>query len=144
MTRKWGILVTSILAALLMPAGLSAQSYGLGSQVLSIGASAFRAENGHGVIGSDGYLYNADPNDPAGGRGYDAPLTLPDGAEITGLCIYFRNDGSSANFGVSVSLDAANLVPGGLAPGFHVIGGLDSTTNNGYSEGCGSVLPFYT
>jgi len=97
--------------ALLRSAPLAAQSYGLGDQVLTIGASAFRGTNHQPILHSDGYLYNADPND-GNGSIYEAPLRLPDGAMVTQLCAYLRNDEPSPSVTL-VGIGANKLVAAG-------------------------------
>src|SRR5262245_51036016 len=62
----------------------SAQSYGLGDQVLTIGAADFRPRDGsnntYSLQPNEGYLF--------GPGNYYAPLALPDGAEIFKVCSY--------------------------------------------------------
>src|SRR5271154_6037018 len=71
----------------------SAQSYGPGDQVLTIGPAEF-APQGSGITysfgGTDSYLYG-------GGSTYVAPLRLPDGAEITLMCGYFFDPDGGGN-----------------------------------------------
>ena len=72
-------------ASLLAPAAVLAQSYGLGDQVLTVGAASFHAEqltNTFGGYDFDGYFYTTAPGNAA----FVAPLDLPVGAEITGVC----------------------------------------------------------
>jgi len=74
-----------VAASLLGTATAAAQSYGLGDQVLTVGAAAFHVEletNTAAGYDFDGYLYTA----AAGVAAFVAPFDLPDGAEITGVC----------------------------------------------------------
>jgi len=119
--------------ALLRSAPLAAQSYGLGDQVLTIGASAFRGTNHQPILHSDGYLYNADPND-GNGSIYEAPLRLPDGAMVTQLCAYLRNDEPSPSVTL-VGIGANKLVAAGPPVNQSVIDG-NPSFNNVYDEFC--------
>jgi hypothetical protein len=131
----------AVLAVLVGPGRAAAQSYGDGDQVLTIAAAAFRAEDAHGVIGSDGYLYNSDPSTP--GRHYYASLRLPDGAEMTQICLYARNE--EAELGsVSVAGRWIKLAPGGQAPGEGSVPGSSVATsfNFGYGVVCTDPMSY--
>lgn len=85
-----------------------AQSYGLGLQTTTLGAASFRAAAGNNSaynydLAADGYLH--------GNGDYLAPLELPEGAEIVGLCadVY-----SITNGGMGVRLEAIQLPADGL------------------------------
>jgi hypothetical protein len=117
----------------LLPVALCAQSYGLGEQVLTVGAAAFRGSSRQPVFHSDGYLYNPEPNDgnPAF---YHAPFRLPDGAVITRLCESVRNEEPSPST-ISVSVFAVRVAPGG--PGGQVSPAyVAAAFNSGYAEFC--------
>lgn len=89
----------------------SAQSYGLGDQVLAVGAPEFRplaTGVAYSFGASDLYLYG-------GTNTFVAPLTLPDGAEIFQICVYANVPDPSS--GVSLQLVAGKLAPGGEQPG---------------------------
>jgi S-layer homology domain len=115
--------------AALAPAS-RAQSYGPNEQTLTVGAEAFRgAEGGAASIDDAGYL-----EDPVAGAYsyYLAPLPLPNGAEITNLCMYV-NDSDPGDFEwVNVYLRAVKLVPLGGAPYvLDIPGSLVSSQNGG-------------
>ena len=119
----------------------SAQSYGPGDQVLTVAAASFRDSEGHGVLGSEGYLYNADPNDL--GESYYAPLRLPDGAEITRICLYARNQEAELDL-VTFYAVWIKLAPGGQAPGQGLVPGsrVDTSFNFGYGVVCTDPIAY--
>lgn len=89
----------------------SAQSYGLGDQVLAVGAPEFRplaTGVAYSFGASDLYLYG-------GTNTFMAPFTLPDGAEIFQICVYANVPDVSS--GVSLQLVVGKLAPGGEQPG---------------------------
>ncbi len=114
------------------------QSYGPEDQVLTIGATEFRARIvGDPPIDSDGYLYAGIDMD------YWAPLSLPEGALIEKICLY-AND-SDSTLDVIAYLFAVKLVPGGEDPFFAGVGFLvTSESNGGYGSFCATALPLYT
>ena len=141
MIGRLSILPAATFALALVSSPAFAQSYGLGDQVLTVAAAAFRDVEGHGVIGSDGYLYKADPNTP--GRHFYASLRLPDGAEITQICLYARNE--EAELGsVAVAARWIKLAPGGQAPGDGTISGsnVGTTFNFGYGVVCTDPMSY--
>ncbi len=87
MTRhQRSILAALALAVGLLPGGARAQSYGAGDQVLTIGAASFEdQESDPGDILGDGYLYHVNP------QVFFASVVLPNGAEITQICLYATN-----------------------------------------------------
>jgi S-layer homology domain len=108
----------------------SAQSYGPGDQVLTIGAAEFRSQLTQDTyIDADGYLYY---------NGFDlylAPLSLPEGALIENLCLY-ANDSEPGAY-VEVALGALKLVPGGEGPAFQAVtSSVASSSNIGYGYYC--------
>ena len=131
MTRRAHALAALAFSVSLLPAALAAQSYGPGDQVLTVGASAFHGENMQPVFQSDGYLYNSDPNN---GAIYEAPLRLPDGAMITQLCAYLRNDEPTPSVTL-VGMAAIKLIADG-APVYQSITYVNPSFNNGYQEFC--------
>jgi hypothetical protein len=107
----------------------AAQSYGLGDQVLTLGAAAFRPTHSAYDVNrhpSDGYFY--------GEIEYVAPLTLPDGAEIFQMCLY-----SYVPVGGTVYADilVSKLVPGGQSPLDQPVG--DSVVSDSIPIGYGTV-----
>ncbi len=93
--RGWIHLVAIVLAAVAGPAAASAQSYGVGTQVLTIGVPQFKGIDGaKATIHSDGYLYNSAPGAYSY---YLAPLPLPDGALVESVCAYV-NDSDPGDF----------------------------------------------
>jgi S-layer homology domain len=125
----WARLVLT--SVLLAPAARSAaQSYGLGDQVLTLGAAAFRpTQDGYQFTtgSTDGYLY--------GFASHVAPLTLPDGAEIVQICLYGYVTISS--YPVGAGLLVSKLVPGGQAPSYQTI--LNSFVYDDIPIGYGTV-----
>jgi hypothetical protein len=133
-------LIALVFVGGLLPAALAAQSYGLGDQVLTVGAASFRGVNHQPVFQSDGYLYNADPGD-LNGSIYEAPLRLPDGALVTRLCAYLRNQEPSPSVTL-VGMAAVALVPGGSSPAFLSITYVNSSFNSGYEEFCTDTFAY--
>jgi hypothetical protein len=121
------------LALALFPAALAAQSYGPGDQVLTVGAASFHGENRQPIFESDGYLYDPDPSNQNGAV-YEAPLRLPDGAVITQLCGYLRNEEPSPSVTL-VGMAAIKLIADG-APVYQSIAFVNPSFNNGYQEFC--------
>ena len=133
--------VALTLAFAIGSARAAAQSYGTGDQVLTIGAASFRAEHDFPVIhDDDGYLYNADPTN---GSLYFAPLRLPDGAEITLMCLYARNQEADPDL-VQAGMQWAKLVPGGASPGGGGVpgSGVSASFNFGYGVVCTDPMSY--
>ncbi len=111
-------------------------------QTLHVGAAAFHSSYGGGNVFYgfiDGYRFNLDDfvDD------FEAPVTLPPGAEIHALCAYLHDDRSDAD--VVVRLKAGRLVPGGLQPGVVDIGSeVWSSWDTGYGVTCVDFVPPYT
>ena len=107
-----GVLAAGSVLAGIVTATAAGQSYGTNDQVLSVDASAFLGQDIIGAISNEGYLY-------AYGVGADlsvyAPLVLPDGAEITQICLYARNE--NPDNVVRLGLQSVHLAAGGQAPG---------------------------
>ena len=132
-----------LLAAAAGPGRAAAQSYGLGDQVLTIAAASFRGTNHFPVIhDDDGYLYNADPTDTNGSL-YLAPLRLPDGAEITQMCLYARNEEADVDL-VQAGMQWVKLVPGGASPGEAGVpgSGVSASFNFGYGVVCTDPMAY--
>jgi len=132
MNRRPWILLAAALASAAPIAPASAQSYGPGDQVLTVAAAAFRDVEGHGVIGADGYLYKADSNNP--GRHFYASFKLPDGAEITQICLYARNEEAALD-SVAVAARWIKLAPAGQAPGEGTVSGSNVGTTFNFGSG---------
>jgi len=119
------------LVCLAFAARAAAQAYGLGDQVLTLGAPAFQPlQDGYDyVVGTipDGYFY--------GLAGVVSPLTLPDGAEIFQICLYAYVD--NAGRPVSESIFVSKLVPGGQTPYLQAVAG--STIEDDIPIGYGTV-----
>ena len=112
-----------------------AQSYGLGDQVLTLGAAAFEsADSDHpsGISQSDGYLF--------GSASHVAALTIPDGAEVFQVCLYGYVP--EAGSGVDAAIYVDKLVPGGQSPYLRVIPAsvVIDTSAIGYDSVC--TAPF--
>ena len=94
MRKPLGSLILAIPLLAFLPQSASAQSYGLGQQVLVIGPSEFRPFGSGETYSTaaDDYVY------PEETFAFRAPLQLPDGALITQMCYYaFDSDGSGSN-----------------------------------------------
>ena len=86
----------------------SAQSYGLNDQILSIGASEFQP------LAAGTIFSHADPSFYLSGAGqYGAPVYLPNGAEITQMCLFAKDSDSS---GSSAVLIVQKLLEAGQDP----------------------------
>jgi hypothetical protein len=117
------------LAGFMLPIAALGQSYGPGEQVLAIGSPAFQPAASGGTFFRSGnaYLYGA--------GNYLAPLALPDGAQITLMCVYADDeDGPSS---VAAEIDAAKMPAGGQDPGLVVVQGSGVTAN--FDFGFGTV-----
>jgi hypothetical protein len=116
----------------LMAGELAAQAFGPGEQALHIGAAEFipASSDDTYTIPADGYLYGR----PAVAQ-FIAPVRLPAGAEITGLCFY-AFDSSPDSF-VSMTLDVVALTPGGQSHTMgSLLGPLLATFDIGYGVVC--------
>jgi S-layer homology domain len=128
----------ALIAALAASTGRG-QNYGTNDQVLSIDATSFL---GFGVEASeqaDGYIYKQN----AGDIDVFAPLAMPNGARITQICLYARNEDVSNV--VRLSLEAVKLVVSGQSPpGVVMISGtqLVADFHDGYREVCSGPLSY--
>jgi len=122
--------VVPMLALLTPSAHSAAQSYGLGDQVLTLGAAEFHSARSTDPVSTnftDGYLY--------GLASYIAPLRLPDGSEIFQMCIYAYV--SVPNTSANAVIVSNKLVPGGQTP---FLGGIaDSFVSDEIPIGYGTV-----
>ena len=135
---RYGLIASLALAGSLLPLALSAQSYGLEEQVLTVGAASFRGEARQPVSHGDGYLYDPDPNASQGGA-YYAPFRLPDGALITRLCGYFRSEEPSPSQ-VIVGVLRVRVAPGEFTNGVSSRFFVNPNFNFGYGEFCTAPL----
>lgn len=125
-----------VLVALMLAGPVLGQSYGLGDQVLVIGSFEFRpAESMQAFTytGPDLYL--------AGAGQYMAPVHLPDGAEVTGMCLYsYDPDASSTD----AYLVAQKLPAGGPNPPVYVVllSGCVEVSDTGYGTVCSSPFAY--
>jgi S-layer homology domain len=124
---SWRVSLPLLALALSTPA--LAQSYGLGDQVLVVGAAAFRPVLGTttGYYEFDGYTF--------GEGDYVAPLTLPDGAEVFMVCL--NADDPDALSDVTATIEAVGLAEPGQDPGTAMVVGSNVATN--FDTGFGSV-----
>ena len=119
------------------------KAYGTNFQSLHVGGAAFHSSYGldnvfYGFI--DGYRFNVASELV---DDFEAPVTLPPGAEIHALCAYLYDDRSDAD--VVIRLKAGRLVPGGLQPGVVDIGSeVWSSWDTGYGVACVDFVPPYT
>ena len=100
--------VVALALALCHSAAL-AQSYGPQQQVLTIGGAEFEnmSNFGYYYIHDDGYLYTGNTSD------YAAPLSLPEGSSIEGICLFAFDDNPAPLARVSTAVYAVKLVPTG-------------------------------
>ena len=123
----------SAVAALMLAAPLLAQAYGPNDQVLTVSSLEFRpfSSDQSFEYGFSGYL---------GPKGeWQAPLRLPEGAEITQMCLYsYDPDGSS-----TVAVISANKLPaGGQMGGDVTITAVTETFNIGFGSVCTAPFSF--
>lgn len=118
------------------------ETFGTGPQEMTIDASAFRpyqAALGGAFNSSDGYLYAT----PGSANHYIAPVALPDGAEITLMCLYAYDANPSST--ASMQFEAKKLVffPS-ASVGRYVVPGTFIRTNFDYGYGvvCTSPLSY--
>jgi hypothetical protein len=179
--RMTRVAIPAVLALALSVLPLLGQSYGEGDQVLTIGAAAFQDEVpyppfssihsdgyiyfvefgaaafGSAYIDSDAYLCSIPEQSPLDGfeapldlpedaeitqLGLDTPLELPEGAKIAQICLYAYD---SASLGVvSIVLQAIKLAPGGQGPAVVDIGGsgVVSIPASAYNSQCTSPFSF--
>lgn len=116
----------------------STEAFGLGDQVLNVGAAAFQPSSSFADFNyaGGGYLFSA------GTIGLLAPLTMPTGAQIFSICLYGYD--ANPNSTISVSLVALELAPGGPFPGVVEIKDLSNDFDSGYGMTCGDVDPPHT
>ena len=129
--------VFAILGPGVLLAGVAtAQSYGSGDQTLTLGAASFTGEDDPGSLHVDGYLYASGP------FAYAAAVNLPDGAEITQICLYAANSKPGAS--IALWLEADKLAPGGQSPGVVPIPGAAVTAvfTSGYDSVCSGPLAY--
>ena len=135
-------LAAIVLVALAGQATARAQSYGVGSQVLTIGVSKFQGINGATQnVSDDGYLYN-----PVAGAYsyYLAPLALPEGALVESLCAYV-NDSDPGDFQyVQTYLVQQKLATAGQTPAMVNVPGasVSSTSDIGYGYYCSEPFTY--
>ena len=123
-------------SSFLLASWASAQTYGPNDQILTIGAAEFHPTSSTQVTSfnlGDFYI---------GGSGdYLAAVRLPDGAEITQMCVYSYDPDSS---GTSVAIFAMKLPAGGQAPGAVLVPGslVNESFNIGYGTICTDPMSF--
>jgi hypothetical protein len=133
-----------VVFVVLLGAVARAQSYGPGDQVLTIGAADLRPENedlGGWLGGADGYLSTNSPAvAPAHPTNYRfrAPLSVPDGARVTRLCLWVHDTDSSVDAGATLLAD--KLTYGGQTP-FELLVGpyVSSSLAPGYRSYCSDL-----
>ena len=124
--------VSIALLALLMSFAGHAESFGPLEQTLTIGAASLVSSGYYQRFGFDnGYMLAVDDLDI-----FAAPVELPAGAEITGICLYAYDDRVDGH--VSLVLEAVKLTPGGQSPGLVEIPGakVSTTFDIGYGVVC--------
>jgi hypothetical protein len=116
MPRRLDVFAALLLSALAVRSA-AAQNYGGTDQVLTVDASAFLGFGADAYEQSDGYVYMQNVGEL---NGY-TPLSLPDGAVITQICMYARNEDISNV--VDLSLQAVKLATAGQSPAVVTIPG---------------------
>jgi len=123
--------VATLIGALCVSRAL-AQSYGNHEQVLTIGAASFRSlDSSDTYIDAGGYLrYDGEPV-------HLAPLLLPEGALIEGLCLYADDSDPAVGKSVRSHVVAIKQVPGGESPTVTMVVGPDIQSDDiGYNDVC--------
>ncbi len=124
-----------VLGCLFGSSSVQAQPFGLNEQTLTLGAASFRPASGTNTgysydISTDGYLH--------GDGQYVAPLDLPEGAEIVGICVdvYSLGTGGMGAFLEAIQLPLPDV--GGTGGVYAVPGGEAShvTLPVGFSSAC--------
>ena len=131
------IFAVALAAAAGATGSLTAQSYGVLDQGVVVGAAAFTGETQPGGLLDDGYLHIV-----GGPYRFVAPVVLPDGAQITQLCLYSTNFKPGAT--LQLELEAVKLAPGGLSPGVVAIPATQVTADysSGYDFVCSSPIAY--
>jgi hypothetical protein len=131
MKKRGADLAIWILACGLITPAATAQSYGSEDQVLTVGAAAFRSLDSLDTnIDAGGYLrYNGEPV-------HLAPLPLPEGALIEGLCLYADDSDSDPSKFVRSHVVAIKQVPGGESPALKIVGPDVESEDIGYHDVC--------
>jgi len=123
--------------ALAVPLPVLSQGYGLGDQVLEVGAASFRSvmSTDSSYFGLDGYLYAI-----TGNHQFVAPLELPNGALIVSVCV----QGSVLEAGfIEPTLEAIQLVDTGQLPGIIPVEGTDvADLTSGYKTVCSGPVSY--
>ena len=132
-------LCVAILLAIAGRSEAEAQSYGTGDQSAIIGAAAFVGQTPglEGALYPDGYLYQPDFLST-----FSAPVSLPDGAAITQICLYSTNFKQGST--LEMQLEAVKLGGGGEPVGVVSIPGASVTASyaNGYDFVCSGPLAY--
>lgn len=137
--RRHRIVAATFVLAGLLAGRAAAQSYGGGDQEIVIGAASFTNDSDQtGSFGGDGYLYGSVSH--SGPFLFSAMVMLPNGGEITQICLYARN----TKPGISLQLDfeAVKLVPGGLAPGVVPLASVAANFTTGYDVVCSGLIAY--
>ncbi len=125
-----------VFAALALAASSPAQTFGPNDQVLTIGSAEF-----HSIISNQPFTYTAFSAYIGGANSFAAPLNLPDGAEITQMCLYsYDPDGA----GTDSTIFAMKLPAGGQDPGLYLVPGghVFEFFNIGYGTVCTDPLSY--
>jgi hypothetical protein len=136
MTHRLRSLATlALVTVALSRANAWAQSYGLGDQILTISADEFQPYQANNTTfdhGWDGYLQ--------GPGSYVAAIHLPDGAQITQICMdaYITN-AAGAQFGAQTR--GVSIAPG-VDPTLYEWAGAETGFNNGYGSACTETLAY--
>lgn len=128
-----------VVVAALASAKGEAQNHGTNDQILSIDAMSFLGFGADAFPNNDGYLYKLNEGD----LDAVAPLGLSNGAVITQICMYARNE--TPGYFVRLSLEAVKLVVSGQSPpGVVTIPGTELVTlfHRGYGEVCTEPLSY--
>lgn len=131
------IAVAGAAVLLLASSPAAAQLYGPNAQILAIDATSFGGFGARLNYENDGYVKNTDVQDLI----LYAPIALPNGAVVTNICLYARNEEPSKV--VQLSLQMVKLVVSGQSPpGAVTVPGADLVTgfHAGYGESCTGTI----
>jgi len=126
----------ALFLGVILTASAGAQAYGSGDQTVTLGAISFVGQGDQGNLHPDGYLYASGP------YSYSAAILLPDGGEITQICLFAANTKPGAS--LDLALEAVKLAPGGQSPGVVPIPGalVTAAFTSGYDSVCTGPLAY--
>lgn len=128
--NRWNskVLGACLLSCIAFPALAAAQSYGLGDQTTTVQASAFHPSTGgsNPFHYTNGYMY--------GSGSAIAPVSLPDGAIVTMVCVYADDPDDASE--VQIALWDVGMAAGGQTPSYNEWDYLDADFDIGFGVVC--------